>query len=121
MIAMDEYLVVSESPADHTETFPRTLRGLEDAISEAAILSIGGAARKVMAGEKVIRRYEDGRETGLTLAAPAQFRQPLFDLGRPQNGHARLVLLNDAEHRRVADWRQIPRVQPNVHFPAARH
>jgi hypothetical protein len=44
------------------ETFPRTLEGLMDALGRAAWLSLEGAPRQVMAGNVVIRRFEDGME-----------------------------------------------------------
>jgi hypothetical protein len=62
MIALgDVYEVVSESPEDRAETFPRTLEGLRGAIGRAMWLSLAGAPRSVVADGRVIRRYAGGR------------------------------------------------------------
>ena len=44
------------------ETFPRTLEGLVNALGRAAWLSLEGAPRRLMAGDRVIRRFEGGSE-----------------------------------------------------------
>ena len=44
------------------ETFPRTLQGLLAALERAKWLSWTGAPRQVVAGNRVIRRFEDGTE-----------------------------------------------------------
>src|SRR5579859_7674886 len=64
MEVVKEYRVVSEGD-EPDETFPYTLRGIEEAISRAKFASMGSSPRKVMTGQRVIRRYENGRETRL--------------------------------------------------------
>jgi hypothetical protein len=50
--------------------YPYTLRGIENALTDAAFRSIGGPAQviKVVSGDhsRVIRRYEHGREVPVT-------------------------------------------------------
>ena len=57
-------------PGETQIEYPYTLRGIENALTDAAFRSIGGPAQviKVVSGDqsRVIRRYEHGREMPVT-------------------------------------------------------
>lgn len=57
------YEIVSVSGEKDDTTFPYTLRGLLDALGYAAALSMRAGPQLLMAGDRVIRRFEDGYET----------------------------------------------------------
>ena len=57
-------------PGETQINYPYTLRGIENALTDAVFRSIGGPAQviKVLSGDqsRVIRRYEHGREVPVT-------------------------------------------------------
>jgi hypothetical protein len=57
-------------PGETQIEYPYTLRGIENALTDAVFRSIGGPAQviKVVSGDqsRVIRRYEHGREMPVT-------------------------------------------------------
>lgn len=62
MGAAVEYEVFDDAGKRDGRTFPYTLRGLLDALDYASILSMRAGPQVLMAGDRVIRRFEDGRE-----------------------------------------------------------
>jgi hypothetical protein len=73
--AADRAYVVEDAgprpaPGNAQIEYPYTLRGIENALTDAAFRSIGGPAQviKVVSGDqsRVIRKYEHGREVPVT-------------------------------------------------------